>query len=71
MPIRSPRHSVFDEERAKECEAEFRRVLNLLISRAVAAGWREEEVAMQIADLAEDYVMNLAFNGKSSAANDN
>ncbi|MGK6311796.1 hypothetical protein [Neorhizobium sp. DT-125] len=72
MPnIHSPRHSVFDEERAKECEAEFRRVLELVISRAVAAGWREKEVALQIADLAEDYVMDLAFNSKASAANDN
>jgi len=76
MPdIHSPRHGVFDEERAKECEAEFRRVLDLVISRAVAMGWREQEVALQIADLAEDYVMDLAYNNQVSPvqrpANDN
>ncbi|MBP1846886.1 hypothetical protein J2046_005168 [Rhizobium petrolearium] len=54
----------------KECEAEFRRVLELVFSRAVAAGWREKEVALQIADLADEYVMHLA-TAPQQPANDN
>lgn len=54
----------------KECEAEFRRVLELVLSRVVAAGWREKEVALQIADLADEYVMRLA-TAPQRPANDN
>jgi len=42
-----------------------------LIEAAVAAGWREAEIALEVADLAEDYVMKLAKSDGISFANDN
>ena len=58
--IRSPLYSADDTRRARHCRNVFNEALSKLLGNAVAAGWRQEEVALQIADLADDLVMDLA-----------
>lgn len=43
-----------------------------LVDEAAALGWRREELALQLADLADDYVLYLASrpNERASTTND-
>ncbi|WP_431324847.1 hypothetical protein [Rhizobium sp. YTU87027] len=59
VDIRSPIYDVDDSRRALQCTSVFNDALSLLIRKAVLAGWREEEAALQIADLADDYILYL------------
>lgn len=71
--IRSPTYSADDIRRAAHCRKVFNEALSNLLRSAVAAGWREEEVALQIADLADDHIMDLASRrfSRPQAANTN
>ena len=71
--IRSPRHSVEQFGRILECEAVCTEAFAQLVRNSVAAGWREEDIALALADAAEDYVVYLATKPaeKYRAANSN
>ncbi|KQV70247.1 hypothetical protein ASC90_08975 [Rhizobium sp. Root1220] len=73
--IRPPQYGFFDGNRGWERRAVFRRELQRLIDGAVRAGWREDEIALEVADLADEYVMKLARRKTAQApflcANDN
>jgi hypothetical protein len=70
-----PKFHVGDRRRTDECHSTFSRAISQLIDEAVAMGWRREEVALQVADAADDYVIYLASNTKrdelSAEANEN
>jgi len=71
--IRTPKYSADDMGRSRECEAACNMAITEVVRRAVAAGWREEEIALHLADAAEDYVMYLATSAQRRlmAANNN
>jgi len=71
--IRSPRYCNDDIRRIEHAKKVFDEALSNLLRDAVAVGWREEEAALQIADLADDYIMNLASRrlSRPMAANTN
>ncbi len=71
--INSPKYSAEDTGRSRECAAVCNAAITDVVRRAVAAGWREEEIALHLADAAEDYVMYLATTAKRrlTAANSN
>jgi hypothetical protein len=71
--IRSPRYSAEDIGRSRECESVCKGAITEVVRRAIAAGWREEEIALHLADAAEDYVIYLATRPslKRMAANNN
>ncbi len=71
--IRSPKYSAEDMGRSRECETTCKEAIIDVVRRAVAAGWREEEIALHLADAAEDYVIYLATRPslKRMAANNN
>jgi hypothetical protein len=71
--ICSPRYGVDQFERSRECEAVCRQLITEVVRRSVAAGWREEEIALQLADATENYVLYLATKPKRRliAANTN
>lgn len=71
--LASPKHETDHAERAGECADQCQRVLKKLILAFVEAGWREQEVAIHLADAAEDYVMHLASQPRvqGQAANTN
>ncbi|QRM54164.1 hypothetical protein [Sinorhizobium sp. BG8] len=58
--VPSPRHGVDDPDRSSEARTIFENALRSLVKDAVIAGWRESEVAMLLADAAENYIMYLA-----------
>jgi len=71
--IDMPKFQVEDSRRVKECQIVCSKALAKLIDEAVALGWRREEVAVQLADAADDYVLYLASNHthrKAKSAND-
>jgi formaldehyde-activating enzyme involved in methanogenesis len=55
-----PRFSVEQTQRSRECIAVCKTAIAEAVRDAVAAGWREQEVALYLADAAEDYVVYLA-----------
>ena len=46
--------------RTSQCRATFAAAVKELILDAVANGWRQEEVALAVADAADEYVLYLA-----------
>lgn len=58
--FRPPSYRIFEQERARECQTVCRSVYSKLIAEAVALGWREQEVALELADAADDYVFYLS-----------
>ncbi|MEZ2131595.1 MULTISPECIES: hypothetical protein [unclassified Sinorhizobium] len=54
-------------ERSLECEEVLEAAFNELVRRAIAAGWRQAEVALVLADIADDYVMDLAERQKRTS----
>jgi len=70
--IRTPKYSADDMGRSRECEAVCNMAITEVVRRAVA-GWREEEIALHLADAAGDYVMYLAISAQRRlmAANNN
>jgi len=71
--INSPNYRAEDMGRSRECETVCKTAITEVVRRAVAAGWREEEIALHLADAAENYVMYLATKAKRKvmAANSN
>jgi hypothetical protein len=58
--ISSPQQPHEYPDRALDCEEAMRRAFRELLQDAIAVGWEEAEVALIVADVAEDYVMELA-----------
>jgi hypothetical protein len=56
----SPPNSEEDLKRTLDCEQAMEIAFARLLSDAVVAGWREMEVAVILADIADDHVMRLA-----------
>ena len=73
MEIRAPKFSVYQGERARDCQSVFQVAMRELVVQAVRAGWREAEAALAVADAAESYVIYLAEKPKKhiKAANSN
>jgi predicted trehalose synthase len=55
-----PRYKASDRRRYSECESRCREALSKLINEATELGWRREELAIHLADAADDYVWHLA-----------
>ena len=55
------------DERQKHLQrrAACKEAYSNLIEAAVVGGWRKEEIALEMADTAEDYIMELASQKKS------
>lgn len=60
IEISKPQHPVTDSYRAVEREEVLELAFRDFVQTVVAAGWNEPEVALTLADIADDYVMALA-----------
>ncbi|MBB6487188.1 MULTISPECIES: hypothetical protein [Rhizobium] len=60
IEISKPQHSANDAYRAVEREEILELAFRDFVQAVVAAGWSESEVALTLADIADDYVMALA-----------
>ncbi|MDP9813293.1 hypothetical protein J2W42_006164 [Rhizobium tibeticum] len=71
--IGSAKYSAEDMGRWRECEAVSKVAVTDVVRRAVAAGWREVEIAHHLAEAADIYVIYLATKPKRRlmAANSN
>lgn len=58
--IDPPLFSVSEMARTSQCRATFAAAVKELVFDAVANGWRQEEVALALADAADEYVLYLA-----------
>ncbi|TCL64131.1 hypothetical protein [Rhizobium sp. BK251] len=58
--IIGPRHPVDTAYRVVEREEVLASAFEDFVRQIVAAGWHESEVALTLADIADDYVMTLA-----------
>jgi hypothetical protein len=73
MTLQPPKFHPTDPRRTRETRDAFQSALRDLVVEAVSAGWREAEVAMALADAADDYVMFLSERPRRNhaAANSN
>jgi hypothetical protein len=55
-----PQYEAGDRRRYSDCESSCREALSKLITEATELGWRREELAIHLADAADDYVWHLA-----------
>jgi hypothetical protein len=71
--FQAPKYNVEEMERLRECKAVCRRAYSRMVADAVALGWREQEIALELADVADDYIVYLAAKPKQAilAANSN
>ncbi|TCU06274.1 hypothetical protein [Rhizobium sullae] len=60
IPISKPQHATDNPYRTVEREEVLAAAFRDFVQRAIAAGWHEPEVALTLADIADDYVMALA-----------
>lgn len=60
IQISKPQRSVNDSYRAVEREEVLAVAFRDFVQVALTAGWNESEVALTLADIADDYVMALA-----------
>lgn len=63
--IQSPQHDVDQDLRAMDCLEAVEIAFHQLIADAESKGWRPAEIALALADIAEDYVLMLA-SGRAS-----
>ncbi len=66
IQISNPQYSTNDPYRVVEREEVLAQAFRAFVQRAVAAGWKETEVALTLADIADDYVMALARRVKAN-----
>jgi hypothetical protein len=60
IQISTPRHSANDAYRSVEREEVLAVAFRDFVHATLVAGWNEPEVALTLADIADDYVMALA-----------
>jgi len=65
----SPPNTAKDQDRALDCQRAMEVAFAQLLSDALAAGWREMEIAIVLADIADDHVLKLAKKTKSKDFN--
>ncbi len=65
----SPEGTDEDLERAANCARAMEAAFARLIEEARAAGWREMEVAVILADIADDHVLRLAKKSRRAKVN--
>lgn len=58
--ITGPRHPVDNAHRVFEREKVLASAFEEFVQQIVAAGWHEPEIALTMADIADDYVITLA-----------
>jgi hypothetical protein len=56
----SPPNTGKDQDRALDCQRAMEVAFAQLLSDALAAGWREMEIAIVLADIADDHVLKIA-----------
>jgi hypothetical protein len=73
MKPRPPRFHPSDPRRARDAQDALGVVVRDAVLQAVAAGWREAEAAIAVADAADDYILFLSERPRRnpSAANSN
>ena len=67
--IFSPLHTDDYPERVLDCEQAMEVAFAQLLAAATKAGWRDTEVAVILADLADDHVLELARTAKARSTN--
>ncbi|MBO9098669.1 MULTISPECIES: hypothetical protein [unclassified Rhizobium] len=65
----SPKTTEEDHERATDCASAMEIAFARLVAEASAAGWREMEVAVILADIADDHVLRLAKKSRRGKFN--
>lgn len=65
ISIQAPQGDFDPDLRSLDCREAVELALYSLISEAETKGWRPAEIAMALADAAEDYILLLAQNGTS------
>ncbi len=60
MKTPTPSTAISTPERPSACRIEVESAMRSLIKEIVKQGWSRAEVALTLADAAEDYVMELA-----------
>ncbi|MBB5577200.1 hypothetical protein GGD50_005851 [Rhizobium paranaense] len=60
IQISAPQHAANNPYRVVEREEVLAEAFREFVLTAMAAGWKESEVALTLADIADDYVMALA-----------
>ena len=66
IQINNPQYAANDPYRVVEREEVLAQAFQAFVQRAVGAGWKEAEVALTLADIADDYVMALARRVKAN-----
>lgn len=68
-----PHYHVEQGQRSTECASLCKKAVETIVRTAVAAGWREQELALHLADAADEYVIYLATKRSKiwQAANSN
>lgn len=66
--FQTPQYPVDDPGRSPECMDVMSAAFDALVRRALDAGWREAEIALALADIADDYVLSVARTGRSLQA---
>ena len=56
----TPRYHAGQNQRAQECAGLCKMVVADMVRAAVSVGWREQEVALHLADAADEYVVYVA-----------
>lgn len=69
LKISSPQLPYDYPERSLDCERAMARAFREFVQQAISAGWEEAEVALVVADIADDYVMELAQNKRPPKIN--
>lgn len=62
----APQYHAGQGQRTQECAALCESAVADIVRAAVAVGWREQEVALHLADAADEYVMYLAAKPSKS-----
>jgi hypothetical protein len=57
--VRAPLRANAHNDRSKDCSEAISVAFYQVVSSAVLAGWHEHEVAIALADIAEDFVVEL------------
>jgi hypothetical protein len=60
--VQAPEVPVDDPERSFRCQNAMQMAFQNVAARAMAAGWREQEVAAALVDLADNHLLTLGSN---------
>lgn len=66
--IRAPQRANGHNARNNECRETLSTAFHEFVNSAISAGWHEKEVAVAMADIADDFVMELYERKKTHQA---